>query len=551
MKNEINNVIRLSQNQINLSVLLRSVFIAIIVSCSICLVANLYFIVQGYAAQPYLYLVNAILFLALGAIHFLIHFVNKPKTAAIVDKAYNLKEGLLSHIGFQKKRLETGVFKLQEDKLIEDLNKNQGKNLFVMPHKNLLWISIMLLISMGLVGFMPESERVSAKRKQEDLMLKITAKNMEELNKALEELEKELTDEEKELLKKSKIIQAVKEIEENKNKEEAFSDLAKLEQELRKELKADQFQANLATLKNLEEEALKLEETKELGEDLKKKDFKKAAEDLKKFELDEKLLKELQEELKNKKELSKEEMKELKEKLANKISSQAKNMKALSKSVKKSLSKDNAKGKEGVAGELGELSEELSEMEGDLEKLEDISKMEKLSKEELEELKKNCENCQQCAGQCNSKLGKLGKSLGKMGTQQSYLDKLFNMKEKLSAAQMAVASESVMPGSSGLAGGKNPGNGVDRNFNGQKEGLKDNNQYTQIKGQKGEGAGLVSVEEAASGTGVSRVQGKAAKVDFKAQAESFMNREDIPDDLKGGVKNYFNSIHNIDDKKKE
>lgn len=545
MNNEIKKVLRLSQNQINLSVLLRSVFVGVIVSCSICLVANIYFIVQGYAAQTYLYFINFGLFVLLATIHFLIYFVNMPKTAVIVDKAYNLKEGLLSHIGFQNKGLAAGVFKLQEDKLIADLSEVRGKSLFVMPHKNLIWLSVMLLTSMCLVGFMPESERVASKKKQEEQMLKITAKNIEELNKALEELEKELTDEEKELLKKSKIIQAVKEIEENKNKEEAFSDLAKLEQELRKELKSDQFQANLATLKNLEEEALKFEETKELGEDLQKKDFKKAAEDLKKFELDEKLLKDLQEELKNKKELSKEEMKELKEKLANKVASQAKNMKALNKSVKKSLSKENANGKEGVAGELGELSEELSEIEGDLDKLAYISKMEKLSKEELEELMKNCENCQNCSGDCNSKLDKLGKSLKKMGVQKGYMDKLFNMKEKLNMAQMAVATESIMPG------GKKPGEGVDRNLTGQKDSLKDNSQFTQIKGQKGEGAGLVSIEDAASGTGVSRVQGKATKVEFKAQAESFMNREDIPDDLKGGVKNYFNSIHNIDDTKKE
>ena len=142
-------------------------------------------------------------------------------------------------------------------------------------------------------------------------------------------------------------------------------------------------------------------------------------------------------------------------------------------------------------------------------------------------------------------MGKFGNSLNKMGIKQGYMNKLLGMKEKLSEAQMALANDRILMQGKG---GEKAGDGVDRNSNGQKSELTNNNQFTQIKGAKGEGKGIVAVEEAESGTGVSRIKGKTNKKDFKNQTESFMNREDIPDDLKGGVKNYFNSIHNIDEK---
>ena len=546
MNNEIKKLIQSSQNQLNTSIFLRSVLIGVIISCCVSLVYGMFYIMQGYAVHSNVYIVNVVLFFILVGLHFYFHFVNQTKTAQIIDRKLNLKEGLLSHLGFLSKGLDSGVFKLQEEKLINDVSKAE-KNLFVYPRKNLVVISLLLLISICLVGFIPESEVVTAKKKEIVLTKKITSTNAEALKKELEELEKSLTDEEKELLEKSKIIEAVKELDEKEDKEEAFSDLAKLEQELRKELKSESHQADLAMLKKLEEEALKDELTKSLGEDLKKKDFKEAAEELKKFELDEKQLKDLKEELKDKKELTKEEMKELKEKHLDKLAEKLKEMKALNKSAKKSLSKDGAKNKDGLAGDLGELSEALEEFEGDLADLNDLEKGEKLSKEELEKLKEALKKCEKCAGKCNSKMGKLGKNLKNMGVKQSYMDKLMAMKDKLDEAQMSLASGKVLVPSNGLEAGE----GVDRSANGQKTEITDNGQFSQIKGEKGEGKSLVAVEAAESGTGRSKIQGKSNKKDFKTQTESFMNREDIPDDLKGGVKNYFNSIHNIEDKKKE
>lgn len=546
MNNEIKKLVKSSQKRLNFSVLMRSILISIIVSSSIGIVLNLYFIIQGYAAQAFVYKANLVLFILLVTSHFLYHFVDESKTAIIIDKVFNLKEGLLSHIGFQSKGYEAGIFKLQEKKLLDDVRRKDKKVLLQVPQKNLFWISAVLILSMTLVGFIPESEWMTNKKNQIILTKKITDKNAEILKKELEELEKSLTDEEKELLQKSKIIEAVEKLDEKEDKEEAFSELAKLEQELRKELKAESHQADLAMLKKLEEEALKDEATKEFGEELKKKDFKQAAEELKKFEIDDKLLKEMQEALKDKKELTKEELKELKEKYLDKLSQQLKDMKALNKGAKKSLSKENLKNKDGIKGDLSDLSESLEEFEGDLDDLDELQKGEKLTKEELEELKKQLEKCEKCAGKCNGKMGKFGKSLGKMGLKQGFMDKLFNMREKLSEAQMALAS-GIVPGSG--KGGQKAGDGVDRSSNGQKTELSDNGQFSQLKGTKGEGKSLMAVEEAASGTGVSRIQGKTNKKEFKNQTESFMNREDIPDDLKGGVKNYFNSIHNIEEKK--
>ena len=75
------------------------------------------------------------------------------------------------------------------------------------------------------------------------------------------------------------------------------------------------------------------------------------------------------------------------------------------------------------------------------------------------------------------------------------------------------------------------------------EELPMNGNLEQLAGQKGSGPSLSKVEEAESGSGVSsgRVSRKAK--DFARQVESFTERDDVPEDIKLGVKEYFKNIH--------
>jgi len=95
------------------------------------------------------------------------------------------------------------------------------------------------------------------------------------------------------------------------------------------------------------------------------------------------------------------------------------------------------------------------------------------------------------------------------------------------------------------AGGKKPGTGTVESRRDQTDELVDNGQTTQLKGIKGTGPSLTTIEAAEDGSGTSTRKGEARQREFKRQYESFVSREDVPEQVKSGVKRYFEVIHEI------
>jgi len=95
--------------------------------------------------------------------------------------------------------------------------------------------------------------------------------------------------------------------------------------------------------------------------------------------------------------------------------------------------------------------------------------------------------------------------------------------------------------------GLKPGFGSSDTKRDSDEELPMNGNLEQLVGQKGSGPSLSKVEEAESGSGVS--SGKVSKKakDFSKQLESFTERDDVPEELKQGVKEYFKNIHATDE----
>jgi hypothetical protein len=77
----------------------------------------------------------------------------------------------------------------------------------------------------------------------------------------------------------------------------------------------------------------------------------------------------------------------------------------------------------------------------------------------------------------------------------------------------------------------------------EQDALVDNGQNAQLKGIKGQGPSLTRVETAQDGTGVSHRRAEAKQREFKRQYESFVSREDVPEDVRAAVRNYFTTIH--------
>jgi hypothetical protein len=91
-------------------------------------------------------------------------------------------------------------------------------------------------------------------------------------------------------------------------------------------------------------------------------------------------------------------------------------------------------------------------------------------------------------------------------------------------------------------GGKEAGKGSSWSERKEKDDSQKNGQLAELKGQHGEGPSLSAVEESESGTGVSSRKGTAKERDLTRQMESFVQRNDVPESLKLGVRNYFENL---------
>ena len=128
-----------------------------------------------------------------------------------------------------------------------------------------------------------------------------------------------------------------------------------------------------------------------------------------------------------------------------------------------------------------------------------------------------------------------------MGMKSDAKKKLLSMSKKAGQCQGYMQNLAHSPFAT--PGGLKPGNGTVESSRDQKDKLEDNKNTTQLKGQKSTGPSLTKIEAADDGTGVSRLKAEAKERAFKKQFESFVQREDVPEDVKEGVKHYFESLH--------
>jgi hypothetical protein len=273
---------------------------------------------------------------------------------------------------------------------------------------------------------------------------------------------------------------------------------------------------------------------------LKNEQFKDAAKDLEKFK---------PEDLKDKKLTDK-------KKEAAKLKAAAKRMAAAARQQKSNRSNSNSNKKndgeqsdrKSQTAQMSQAQEQEDELSEDLEKLEMEADEYDKDLEEMEELEKlgkiDLSKLQKCEGDCDKlglRLDKLGKNLAKLGMKKDAQKKLLSMCKK--AGQCQSFMQGLCESPFARPGGLKPGTGTVENSRDEKDPLKDNGNTTQLKGQKGTGPSLTKIEAADDGSGVSHRKAEAKERAFKKQFESFVQREDVPEDVKDGVKQYFDALH--------
>ncbi len=528
----------------------RSVLWAAVVGGGTLLTVASIYVYNGYEVPRYWYAVAGGASLVGGIAGAIARRASVEEASEFADGFFGLKDTIVSRRRFEAEHREGGYYDLQAhatEELVRPLRAERVP--FVWPQK-LGAAACILVMACGLTAFKATDQRILDKQREE----MITQSKLEEMKKQLEEMVEELSksadDEEKAVLDPEKLKEFVKELGSTKDLAEAMKQMAKLEQKLDKAAAALEQKRNEQLMKKVGEELAKEEDpqARELAKKLKLEQFKEAMKDLEKMKpenLDDKKISEKRKEAAKLKAAAKRmaaAARAQKSKLSKKNNKDESGAKEDPNSKEKMVSKENAENQEqeeeeDMAEDLEKLEMEADEYDAEMEEMENMEKLGKLDPSKMGK-----------AGEkIKGRLDKIGKGLSKMATKRAAKLKLQGM------GKMAGKGQSYLQGMSGSPfsnpGGKKPGNGTVENSRDQKDELKDNGQTTQLKGQKGQGPSITKVEDAEDGTGVSHRKGEAKERNFKMQFESFVQREDVPEDVKDGVKQYFESLHSAEPEK--
>ena len=478
--------------------------------------------------------------------------LTKPVEAArVADREFGLKDSLSTSLSFSEAKKDGEVYELQQLKAEELVKNREAKE---MPLRyNLRWLAaglLMTLIAIGM-GFLPPSAAVLERINQENL----TESRTEEIQKAMEEavaeMTRDLTDEEKEVLKPDELKKWVKDLKATKDQKEALRQLARFEQKVAKAIAGMEAKKDEESLKLAAFELSKSDQSaaRQLGKHLENKEFDKAAEDLKKAGDNAKEKTAKQGPKKSK--FNKDELKKLREMTKRMADAARKQSRAAQPRPNGKMSKGNPNAKPNNSGKnMDQMMAELDDAAAEAQELAEAA--------EGDMDPNDMQNGQE-AGDFDKQMARMQAGLNKLNAKNKMKQKLKGLRAGLSQAQQFAMGKGQgnMPGmGQGMGQGKGPGQGkgigqgTDNNRRKLRDELKDNGQFSSLKGVKGSGPSLTTVEDADSGTGVSRRTGVAQQREYQRQLESFVSRDDVPEDVKLGVKDYFEQVHQVQESQK-
>lgn len=515
---------------------------ATLIGGAIMLVLAAIYVLPGYRVPWILYPCVLLGTLLSAAVAVVLNRSSEAQAASFADSFFGLKNAIGSCLGFAQEGKQGGFYDLQAAQTETLVEKVSVEKISYQPPWRLIVIGLVLVAVSVSLGFKGPSPEVEKRLEQEQQTLAMTVEANQQIKEMVEELEKSAEDEdERKLLEPDKLREWVDELKETTDLHEAKRQYSKIEMRLNRAAEALRQRREEKLLDQAAEE-LKLDlESIELSKDLKYKKYEKAAEDLEDFKPSEKL--------KNLKDLK--ELSEARKDLA-KLKAVAKRMAAAAQKTQGSGNQQQSQGEASDAdpsdgdlsdadesdgddseGDLSELIEGLDEAVEDLDQqLEEIELSDYPSEDEPGWSEEELDDAYRAV---RGKMDDLGDRMRRMAGRRKARSKLKKLSKRVAQAQSS--SRSKQPG--GIKAGEEDGT---RERTERDENV-DNGQNTKLKGIKGSGPSLTQIQAADDGDGTSQRKSKATKRDFKRQFESFVEREDIPEDLKSGVKEYFTNIH--------
>ena len=537
-------------------IMIRAIFFAAAALAVVCL----YYILRGYAVPKIWYPLAAGVALGGGIVAWALQRWTLNGTAHFADVFFNLKDSLSSALHFDREDREGDFVTLQGQSTAAKIEGADPQTIRYQKPLRLIAGAAALAILCTLTAFKKASPGIVEKQRIEAETNERSAEINEYLDELIEELEENATEEEKKLLDPDQLKEWVDQLNETKDRKEAMRQYAQLERKLQEAARRLDQRRNEQILTKAGQELQKDAENRALGKKMEDKKFREAAADLEKLkptEIGNKKLSEQRKKLARLKSASQRMAAAAKAANRKSSSSSNKNGNGNQKSNNKQSASNSSSSKSGSQSENGsngsnsesggQIDEDIAALEksvGDLEKALENAELQERQNGECES---EClSECNECRNKALSDLDKLCKSMCKTACKSDCKSKLLSMCKSLGQCQGYLGQKDSMSLSQCLsqkAGGKKAGTGSVESRRNETDLLTDNGNTTQLKGIQGQGPSRSSIEAADEGSGVSSRRSANRKLEFSRQVESFVQREDVPDDVKQGVKTYFENIH--------
>lgn len=516
---------------------------SIMVVAAILTLLCIYYIARGYAVPRVWFAVAGVLALVGGLVAWVARLWSKNNAAHYADQFFDLKDSVGTALSFHDEKREGEFIALQEQTTADKIKGAKPSAIRYNQPSRVLGAAIALVLLCSLMAFKKASPAIVEKQRVEEETNSRTAEIKDALEEAIEELEKEIKKDPNSEVDTEELKKWVDKLEQTKDQKEAMRQYAQLERKLQDAAKKLDQRKNEKLLTKAGKEIQKDAENRALGKKLEDKKFSEAAEDLKKLKptkLDNKKLSEKKKQLARLKAATK-RMSAASKAANRKSQSNPNNAKSgkpsESKNSEKMASSKSNNGKNSELDEkIAQLAESLSEYEGALTEAE-------LQEAQLGEIDPSkLSECEACKGAVLGDLDDLAKLMKMIGKKTDAKNKLLMLSKKVGQCQSFCQGQSPSLGQN--PGGKQAGVGSVESRREGTDPLVDNGQTSQLRGQKGAGPSQSTVEDAADGSGVSNLRSNTKRqIEFSKQIESYVQREDVPDHVKEGVKTYFENIH--------
>ena len=507
--------------RLNRAAMLQALAWSLAIGGGVLLVSGLACVLQGYPLLGWCWAATAIATGLTFTTLYLRRRATEDDAARFADQYFNLKDTLTSDLHFQREGRSGEFFTLINQQAVATAALVKPEGIALPAPKRMLALGTLLVLAGFSLSFRSPSPEVVARWKQEAETHQLTAELNEEVKKQLEELKKALGDD-NDLISKEDLKKWEQELRQTKDMKEAMRQYAMLERRIA-EAEQKVNRRDQEELARQAGEALQQDPAnRQLGQQLSNKQFAEAA----------KQLAAMQPQGEG---ASPEQQRQQMEKLR----SAAQRMGQVAKEAMLRKQQSSASGQSSDSS----LAQNMASLEDAVRKMDDALKQaqqqqkQNASQQQQQQSQSQCKNA---SSQCQSQLNKLCNNLNKLSQCRSASQSLSKLSQCLSQCQGCLNGQCDKPGSK--PGGKKAGNGSVESRRDGSDPLPFTTETMQLQGQKGQGPSDKTIEAADSGDRTGSRAAGARERTYQKQAESFVRREDVPAEVKEGVKNYFKTI---------